>query len=131
MDIVTPYSIGALHRIEHRPQHVELELQDLERALLLLARAEMVERDREAMLDVAPRLRSAGAEVLQSPRVDPRIVLRPVRQAVLVDLRREQLGQRRAHRLLPRRAAREVHVGIDREAHARQHVLERVDAPRA
>ena len=44
-----------------------------------------------------------------------------------MDLRREELGQRRAHRLLPRRAAREIHVRIDREAHAGQHVAQVLD----
>ena len=79
----------------------------------------MVERDRQALLDVAARLADAIAEVLQAGRLDPAVVLRPGRQALLVDLRREQLGQRRAHRLLPRRMAREVDIGVDREAHRR------------
>ena len=79
----------------------------------------MIERDRQALLDVAARLADAIAEVLQAGRLDPAVVLRPGRQALLVDLRREQLGQRRAHRLLPRRMAREVDIGVDREAHRR------------
>ena len=37
----------------------------------------------------------------------------------------EELGQRCAHRLLPGRAACEVDVRIDGEAHARQHMPER------
>ena len=54
---VTPYSIGDLIASSMRPQDVELELQDLERALLLRARREVLQRDRQAVLDVAPRLR--------------------------------------------------------------------------
>ena len=61
--------IAERHRVVHRPQDVELELQDVERALLLGARREIVERDRQRLLDVAPRLRQAVAEVLQGPVV--------------------------------------------------------------
>jgi hypothetical protein len=60
---------------------------------------------REALLHVAPRLGDAVAEVLQAGGFDPRVVLGPVGEALLVDLGREQFGQRRAHRFLPRTLA--------------------------
>src|SRR4030081_377369 len=118
-------SVRDLHGIEHRPQHVQLELQDVERALLLFASMEVFQRQRQPVLDVAPRLRKPVAEILQSLRVDPWIVLRPTGKAILVDLRREELGKRRAHGLLPWSRAREGDVRIDRETYAGQHALQR------
>src|SRR6266571_9063523 len=97
-----------MYSIEHRPQDVELELQDLQRALLVLARPEMAQRDLKTVFDVPSRLRQSLAKVLVALRFDPRVMLRPVLQPFFVDLGREQLGKRGAHGLLPGRAAREV-----------------------
>jgi hypothetical protein len=63
----------------------------------------VLQRDREALFHVAAGLADAVAEVLQAAGFDPRVVLGPVGQALLVDLRREQLGERGAHRFLPGR----------------------------
>ena len=49
----------------HLPEHVELELQDLERPLLRCARREMIEREREAELDVAPCETHAALKILE------------------------------------------------------------------
>ena len=97
----SPIPICELHRVEHAPEHVELELQDLERALLLLAGPEMLQRHLQAVLHVAARFGQPAPEVGVARRVDPGIVLRPARQALLVDLRREELGERRAYGFLP------------------------------
>src|SRR5262245_47960991 len=83
-------------------QHVELELQDAQRACLLGAGAEMVQGHAQAVLHVATCFGEALAEIEITLRVDPRVELRPVLQALLVDFRREQLGERGAHGLLPR-----------------------------
>src|SRR6476659_9639551 len=119
--------IGNLHRIEHAPENIELELQDLQRALLLLPGAEMLQRYFEAVLDVAARFGEAAAEVRVAGGVDPWIVLRPAGEPLLVDLGGEELSERGADRFLPRGAAGEVDVRVDREAHAGEHVLERGD----
>src|SRR5579864_3671236 len=111
--------------IQHGPQDVELELQDLQRALLLLTRPEVIEGHRETVLHIALRERDARAEVGEASRVDPWIVLWPRREPVAMDLRREDLGERRAHRFLPRRTAREIHIRVDGKAHARHDVFER------
>src|SRR4026207_2116845 len=118
------YSVGELHRIQHAPKDIELELQNLERALLLAPGAEMLQRYFEAVLDVAACFGEAAAEVRVAGGVDPRIVLRPAREPLLVDLGREELGERGAHRLLPGGAAGEVDVSVDGKAHAGKHVLE-------
>ena len=55
--------------------------------------------------------------------IDPRIVLRPARQPLLVNLRRKQLGQRGTGRLLPRRAPRKIHIGVDRKPDPRHDAL--------
>src|SRR5439155_1045145 len=52
------------------------------------------------------------------------VVLRPGGESLFVDLRREQLGERGAHRFRPGRTACEIHIGIDREAHPRQQLLQ-------
>src|SRR3954470_2652209 len=121
------YAVSELHGIQHAPKDIELELQDLQRPFLLLTGTEMLQRYLEAVLHVAPRLGEAAAEVRIARGVDPRIVLRPAREALLVDLGREELRERGAHRLLPGGAAREVDVRVDREAHCGQHVLQRRD----
>src|SRR4029077_18389250 len=74
--------IAERHRVVHRPQDVELELEDAERALLIRVRAEIVDGHRQRLLDVAPRLRQAVAEILEAGGFDPRIVLGPVGEAL-------------------------------------------------
>ena len=115
-----------MYSIEHRPQHVELELEDVERALLLLARFEMLERGLETVFDIPSRLGQSLAEVLIALRFDPRVMLRPVLQPFFVDLGREQLGERRADGLLPRRVAREVDIRVHCETYAGQNIFQRL-----
>eukprot|EP00952_Eustigmatos_sp_NYUAD-ZCMA_P000845 3565-Eustigmatos_ZCMA.PRE.1 len=69
--------VGLLDGIEHRPEDVELELQDVQRTLLLLWRAEGVERHAQAVLDIARGQWNARAEIRQPFRLHPRIVLWP------------------------------------------------------
>src|SRR5258708_18926282 len=85
-------------------------------------RSEAIQRERQAELHVTARETDAALEVLQSAAVDPRIVLRPIRETLFVDLRREKLGERRAHGFRPGCAAREVDIGVDRESNAGQHL---------
>src|SRR3954454_23346732 len=73
------------------------------------------------MLGVARRELEAGAEVLEAGRVDPRVVALERGHPDLDGRRPEQLRERRRHRLDPRLTAREVHVGVDRVAHGREH----------
>ena len=83
------------------------------------AGAEAIERDRQAELDVAARQAHAGSGSTAGPPDRSTGSARgQLASRCLWISRREQLGERRAHRLLPRRAAREVHVGVDGEAHA-------------
>src|SRR5690606_31180868 len=123
------HPVALRERIVHLPQHVELEFQDLERTLLQLARPrEMLERDRETVLDVAARETDAALKIDKALALDPRIELGPTLETLPVDLGREELRQRRAHRLLPRRLPREVHVRVDGEANAGQQILEALHA---
>ena len=98
-------------------------MEDVERALLLLARFEMLERGLETVFDIPSRLGQSLAEVLIALRFDPRVMLRPVLQPFFVDLGREQLGERRADGLLPRRVAREVDIRVHCETHAGQNII--------
>src|ERR1051326_640465 len=117
-------AIGQLYCIEYRPQHVELELQNLQRALLLSTRLEMIKRGLKTVFDVPSRLRQSFAEGLVSLRFNPRIMVRPALQSFFVYRGREQLGKRRAYGLLPGRAARKIDIGIHRETHPRQDIFE-------
>src|SRR6202044_983428 len=101
--------------IAHLPEHVELELQDLERALLRCACREMIQGEGKAKLDVAPREADPALKILQALGVDPAVMLRPVREPLLVNFRGKELGERGADRLRPRRPACEVDIRVHRE----------------
>jgi hypothetical protein len=113
--------VGHAHGIEHAPENVQFELENFQHALLAFPGGVVLQCDRQTMLDVAARLAQARAEIFVAGRVDPRVMLRPAVQARLVDLRREQFGQRAAAAScqLARRA--KVDVGIDGETYAGQH----------
>src|SRR5690606_17975561 len=81
--------VGHAHGIEHAPQHVQLELQDVQHSFLRVERAVMPEGDAQAVLDIAPRFLQALAEIVVTGRLDPGVMLRPGIQARLVDGRRE------------------------------------------
>lgn len=115
--------VGHAHGIEHAPKNVQFELENFQHALLAFTRLVVLKRDRQTMLDITPRLTEAGAEVFVTGRVDPRVMLRPAVEARLVDLRREQFGQRAAGGFLPTGAAGEVDVGVDGETYSGQHQL--------
>ena len=83
---------------------------------------EPVQRHGQPELDIAARQADAALEVMQAGAVDPRVVLRPIGQPLLVDFRREQFRQRRTRRLLPGRAPRKIHIRIHGEADPRQHI---------
>ena len=93
--------VGHAHGIEHAPKNVQFELENFQHALLAFPGRVVLERDRQTVLDIAPRLTQAGAEIFVAGRVDPRVMLRPAVEARLVDLRREQFGQRAAGGFLP------------------------------
>ncbi|EAA20316.1 hypothetical protein, partial [Plasmodium yoelii yoelii] len=112
--------IGEVHGVQHRPQDVELELEDFQGPFLLFAGLEMIQRDFDAVLDIAAGLSHPLAEIGQAVGCDPRIQIRPASQALFVDGRRKQLGERRAGGFLPGRGTSEVEVGVDGETHAGQ-----------
>ena len=80
--------VGHAHGVEHAPQHIQLELQDVQHAFLRITGAVVLQGNAQAMLDVAARLAQTIAEVVVTGRIDPRVVLRPGVQARLVDGRR-------------------------------------------
>src|SRR6185436_15762225 len=100
---------------------------NLECPHLLLTGIEEVQRTVQAMFYIAARLRQTLAEVGITRLVDPRILLRPVGQAFLVDLRSEELGERRANCLLPWRSSSEIDIRVHGEAHTGQHIVLRGD----
>src|SRR5918994_3671967 len=86
-----------------------------------------MERHREAELHIAARQADAALKIVQASAVDPWIVLGPVGETLLVNLRCEQLSERGAHGLRPRRHARKIYVSVDGEAYARQHIRQALD----
>ena len=64
----------------------------------------------------------AKVSIEDACRLDPRIVLRPGCQPLLVDLRGEELGEGGADGLLPGPLPREVHIGVHGKPHPRDHM---------
>ena len=115
--------IGVVQRVELRPQHVALEAHGIDHLGLLLGRRgvalDVVERE----VGVAVGLVEAALEILHRLLADEVVALQHAGDALAVDRRREQLGQRGGHRLQQRALAHEVDVGFDREARGRQRAL--------
>src|SRR6516164_3554449 len=109
--------VRGLDRVEHAPEHIELETEDLACPLLQRASIEVVEGQSKAMVHVTARFGEASPEIGEAFGVDPRIMLRPVGKTLLVNLGRKHFRERRTDGFLPRTRAGEVHVGIDRETH--------------
>jgi len=86
--------MGEQHGIEHRPQQIELELEDDQRPLLQFTGVEMAEGDAQAVDHVARRFSQATGEVVVAFRFDPWVMRRPIVEAGFVDGRGEQFGQR-------------------------------------
>ena len=63
---------GLFDGIEHGPQDVELELQYLECAFLLFTGLEVIERDLQAVFNIALRERDTRAEIGQVGRASCR-----------------------------------------------------------
>ena len=118
-----------MERVELRPEHVALEAHGVHARLLLLARAgvrlDVVEREAR----VERRLHESLLEIGHHVIVDEIVVLEHPGDALLVDLGREQLGQRGGDRDDERLLDDEAHVGFDGEdgggqgAPPRHHVL--------
>ena len=70
--------------VEHGPQDVELELQNVQRPMLRGAGGEALQRDLQPVRHVPARQRNEAPEVSQSLCIDPRMVRWPACQAVLV-----------------------------------------------
>ncbi|MFM2111947.1 MAG: hypothetical protein RLZZ271_607 [Pseudomonadota bacterium] len=54
---------GFFYAIKHGPQNIEFELENLKRTLLLRRRAEMIQRDSQAMFNIAARQWDPVAEI--------------------------------------------------------------------
>ena len=65
----------------------------------------------------------AAAEIVQTFRPDPRIVLLDDFNSLLYEVRSEELGKRGGHGLWPGFQTTEVDVCVHREANARKEVL--------
>ncbi|MNP36683.1 hypothetical protein D3C76_1300880 [compost metagenome] len=102
-------------------------MQDLQHALLGLEGDVVGQGDAQAVFDIPSGLAQARAEVVVAGGVDPWVMGRPGIESRLMDLRREQFGQRAAGRLLPAGTAGEIDVGIHGETHAGQHQFLRED----
>src|SRR5665213_1682163 len=120
--IASRFAVCVVDRIDHHPQHLDLERERFERALLCLDGGAVRRDDLESVVAVARRLREAAVEVLVRVRANPRIVLWQRVETPPHDVRREQLRERRCRRLDPRSGFAEGDVHLRREAHAGEYV---------
>ncbi len=115
--------VSRVERVELRPEHVGLEGQRGGRRILPFGRIGVVQNIGQAEGDVTRRLLEPLAEIGDGLVVGEVVMREQPGDALLVDARREQLGQRRGDGLEQRRLADEPHIGIDREPRGRQHPL--------
>src|SRR5882757_1210900 len=117
--------IGVVQRVELHPEHVGLEDQRVADRGALLRRGGVLPDIFERKASVARRLLQAAAEIAHDVRIDEIIVLQHAGDALLVQVRREQFGQRGGNRFKRGLVAAEMHIGFDREAGRWQNALGR------
>ncbi len=83
---LTIFAICVVDRVDHRPEHFQLEGQRLERLTLGLHGRAMPLHDREAMLHVARRLHQPALEIVECFRRNPGIVPGEGLDALIVNL---------------------------------------------
>src|SRR5262245_28027022 len=115
-------AIGLVDRVEHAPQHVALERQRRQCRCLRLRCDAVFPHHLETMFGVAGSLGQSRPEVAEFSGVDPGVVAFERGEPVSHQIRGEQLGERRRHRLDPRPGPREGDVGVHGESHAREQV---------
>ena len=84
-------AIGESHGIEHRPENIQLELQQPKRVCLLLGSLKVIEGDTQTMLNISPGFTQSLAEIAKPPCTDPGLVIGPGVEPGLVNLRGKQL----------------------------------------
>ena len=70
-------AIGESHGIEHRPENIQLELQQARRVCLLLGSLKIIEGDTQTMLNISPGFTQSFAKIAKPRRTDPRVVIGP------------------------------------------------------
>src|SRR6478736_720932 len=91
--------IGMIERVELHPQHVGLEDQRVADRLALGLRRRVLLDIVERKAGVARRLRQPPLEIAHDIRIDEVVVLQHAGDALLVQVRREQFGERGGNRL--------------------------------
>src|SRR5215472_1511361 len=86
--------IGVIERIELHPQHVGLEDQRVADEFALLRRGGVLLHVLKRKASVARRLLQATAEIAHDVGVDEVVVLQHATDALFMQVRREQFGQR-------------------------------------
>src|SRR5882724_11247773 len=117
--------IGVVQRVELHPEHVGLEDQRVADRGALLRRGGVFPDIFERKASIARRLLQAAAEIAHDVRIDEIIVLQHAGDALLVQVWREQLGERGGDGLQRRLVAAEMHIGFDREARRGQNAFGR------
>src|SRR5262249_40912305 len=87
--------IGMVERVELHPQHVGLEDQRVADGFALSLRLRILLDVLQRKAGITRRLRQAAAEIAHDVGVHEIIVLQHARDALFMQVRREQLGQRR------------------------------------
>src|ERR671910_2909521 len=111
-----------MDRVDHDPEHLQLERQRLEGSPLALYPGAVTLNQVKTLLAIAGRLHQSALEVVERLRPDPGVVFREGRDAFAHEIRREQLSQRRRNGIYPGFGLAEGHVGFGGQSHAGEDV---------
>src|SRR5437016_2606373 len=117
--------IGMVKGIELDPQHVGLEDQRVAHRFALGRGPGMLLDVFEREAGIARRLLQAAAEIAHDIGIDEIIVLQHAADALFVQVRCEQLGERGGDGFQRRPVAAEMHIGLHRKARRRQNAFGR------
>src|SRR5262249_44254091 len=94
VSVTSGLQVGVMDRVDHEPQHLDLEGQRGERAALCLDCRAVRPHELQALLTISWRLRQPALEIVEPLGTDPRVMLRERGDTLPHQIRCKQLGER-------------------------------------
>src|SRR5262249_49487627 len=94
VSVTSGLHVGVMDRVDHEPQHLDLEGQRRERPALCLDGRAVRPHELQALLTLSWRLRQPALEVVEPLGTDPRVMLRERGNALPHQIRGKQLSER-------------------------------------